>query len=76
MGSWDTAIEGQAIKVNAAVLNEQRSTQESQNLPWRESQKRIHQIIKVINRILNPVCVKEEWHETTVCQLQTTQQDN
>jgi hypothetical protein len=58
------------------VLNEWRSTQESQNLPWWESQKRIHQIIKVIDRILNSVCIKKEWHKATMCQLQTTQQDN
>ncbi len=38
--------------------------------------RRIHQIIKVISRILNSVCIKEEWHKTTMCQLQTTQQDN
>jgi hypothetical protein len=59
MRSWNTAIEWQAAKVNATVLNEWRSTQESQNLPWWESQKRIHQIIKVIDRILNPVCIKK-----------------
>jgi hypothetical protein len=76
MRSWNTAIEWQAVKVNVTILNEQRSTQESQNLPWWESQKRIHQIIKVIDRILNSVCIKEEWHKATMCQLQTTQQDN
>jgi hypothetical protein len=48
MRSQNTAIEWQAAKVNATVLNERRSTQESQNLPWWESQKRIHQIIKVM----------------------------
>ena len=73
MRSWNIAIEWQAVKVNAAILNEQRSTQESQNLPWWESQKRIHQIIKVIDRIPDSVCIKEEWHKATMCQLQTTQ---
>ncbi len=76
MRSQNIAIEWQAAKVNATVLNEWGSTQESQNLPWQESQKRIHQIIKVTDRILNSVCIKEEWHKATMCQLQTTQQDN
>jgi hypothetical protein len=39
MRSQNTAIEWQAAKVNATVLNEWRSTQESQNLPWWESQR-------------------------------------
>jgi hypothetical protein len=39
MRSWNTAIEWQAAKVNATILNERRSTQESQDLPWRESQR-------------------------------------
>jgi len=76
MRSQNIAIEWQAIKLNATVLNEQRPTQESKDLPWRESQKRIHQTIKVIGRIFNSVHIKEEWHKATMCQLQTTQQDN
>jgi hypothetical protein len=39
MRSQNTAIEWQATKVNATVLNEQRPTQESKNLPWWESQR-------------------------------------
>jgi len=69
MRSQNTAIEWQAAKVNVTVLNEQEPTQESKDLPWWESQKRIHQTIKVISRILNPVCIKEEWHKATMCQL-------
>jgi hypothetical protein len=41
-----------------------------------ESQREIHKIIKVIDRIPDSVCIKKEWHKATMCQLQTTQQDN
>jgi hypothetical protein len=43
---WMTSSQSECI------LNEWRSTQESQNLPWWESQKRIHQIIKVMTEYL------------------------
>jgi hypothetical protein len=53
-----------------------KTNSRSQNVPWRESQERIHQTIKVTGRIPNPVCTKEGWHEATMCRLQTTQWDN
>ncbi len=76
MRSWSIVIEWQAVKVNVTILNEWRLTQESQNLSWQASQKRIHKIIKVISKIPDSVCIKKEWHKVTMCWLQTTQQDN
>jgi len=58
--------------VNVTIFYEWESTQESSELSWWESQKRIHQIIKIVNRLLNFVCVKEKWIKTTVYQLLTT----
>ena len=55
------------------VLKKQESAQESLNLSWWESEERIHSIIKVISRIPDSVCIKEEWLKVTVCWLLSAQ---
>jgi hypothetical protein len=75
MRSWNIAIEWQAVKVNVTVLNEwdqlkKVRTYLDENLKEDSSDHQSH------DRILNSVCIKKEWHKATMCQLQTTQQDN
>jgi len=62
--------------MNVIVSHEWESTQESLKLSWWESQKRIHQIIKIVDKLLNLVHNKERWIKTTVCQLLTIQHNN
>jgi hypothetical protein len=68
---WMTSSQSECHCTQWAKINSRKS-----ELTLTRISKRIHQIIKVIDRILNPVCIKEEWHKATMCQLQTTQQDN
>ncbi len=62
MRSWDTAIKEKKIKVNVTLSYEQELAEESSELSCWEFKERIHQIIKVISRISDSVCIKEEWH--------------
>ena len=69
MRLWDTAIREKRIKVNVTLSYEQELAEESSELFCWEFKERIHQIIKVINRIFNSVYIKEEWHQATLCWL-------
>ena len=62
MRSWDTATREERIKVNVTLFYEQELAEESSELFCWEFKERIHQIIKVISRISDSVCIKEEWH--------------
>jgi len=64
--SWDTAIKEKKIKVNVTLSYEQESAEESSELSCWEFKERIHQIIKVISRISDSICIKEEWHQITL----------
>jgi hypothetical protein len=68
---WMTSSQSECHYTQWVKINSRKS-----ELTLMRISKRIHQIIKVIDRILNSVCIKEEWHKATMCQLQTTQQDN
>jgi len=74
--SWDHEILLLNDKQSKWMSLYSMSENQLKDLPWWESQKRIHKTIKVTDRILNPVCIKEEWHKATMCQLQTTKWDN
>jgi hypothetical protein len=52
--------------VKVIVQHKWRSTEDSQKIPWWESQVRIHKIIQVICRIFNSVCTQEEQSETVM----------
>ncbi len=62
MRLWDTATRKKRIKVNVTLSYKQELAEEILRLSCWEFKERIHQIIKVISRIFNSVCIKEKWY--------------